>query len=156
MNDDHVTTLAGVMDQLMLLARGDVAAAVKDATGATPKVTRYQPRQPNGPAIWHERRSSPTNEPDTEFVRDTLNLAVIFAVHHSDGDAEAIPLEAMLDRARVIYDTESKKSRPLGGVHYARRAFLEPPTPTWIDGVPLLTSGIVLQIRIEHRVIRVR
>lgn len=146
-----VTSIEGVMDALSTVAEGPVAAALQERTGRRPQVRRYRPRRPNTPAVWHERRPSRAVEPDISTVRDVLTLAVILAVRHGEEDVESLPLEQALDDARAIYDDEARGRYPLGGVHRLRRVALEAPTPTLIDDVPLLTSGVVLEIQIERR-----
>jgi hypothetical protein len=143
-------TLNGVMDGLLDLAAGPVADALKAAStrSQTVKVTRYQPRKPNAPAIWHERRPGRNDLIDTEHDQTELYVAVILALKHGEQDTESEELERAIDAALAIYREALSQRGALNWVHRADVTGLEPPTPTEINGVPLLTSGIVLRLRI--------
>lgn len=139
-------TLSGLMDGLAELTGGPVAEAFAAAVGEDPEVTRYQPISPNVPAIWHERRPSRNDFADTGHDRTELYIAVILALKHEDGDTEGALLERAVDAAEDIYRRTLRARHPL--IHEARIVNLEPPTPTTIGGIALLTSGIVLRARL--------
>jgi hypothetical protein len=143
-------TLNGVMDGLMALAEGPVAAAFKAATAKqrTPQVTRYRPIKPNVPAIWHERRPGRVDPADTAHDMSEIYVAVTLAIAHGDANSSGDWLEQAVDAAQAIYRTELRKRGALNWVHHARLTNLEPPTPTVIDGVELLTAGLVIRLRL--------
>jgi hypothetical protein len=147
------TTLNGVMDSLAELAAGSVADALKaaDPQHRVVQVTRYMPRRPNAPAIWHERRPGRNAAVDTAHDRAEVYVAVILALNHGEQDLEAIALERAIDAALDVYRQAVAQRGALNNVHRADVTNLEPPTPTVINDVPLLTSGIVLRLRIDAR-----
>ena len=148
---DRGRTLHGAMDGLLALAEGPVAAAFRDATsgGYEPTVSRYRPFKPNAPAIWHERRPSRVAPVDLGWDRTELYLAVTLAVFHRDGQTEGEDLEKALDAAQTIYRVASHTRGALNWAHRVEITNLEPPTPTAINAVPLLTGGIVLRVELD-------
>jgi hypothetical protein len=148
---DRGRTLNGAMDGLMTLAEGPVATAFREAMARrrAPKVTRYRPLKPNAPAIWHERRPGRVDPVDTAHDRSELYVAVILALEHADGTTDGEQLEIAADAAQAIYRRELRKRGAVNWVHQARLVNIEPPTPTVIDQVALMTTGLVIRVRID-------
>lgn len=143
-------TINGAMDALMTLAVEKVKPRVGEIITTPLHVTRYQPRQPNHPALWHEARPSLAVAADTAHERVRLFVAVMLAVNHGDQDQAPELIEQILDVALDVYPAALAERGSLG-VHAARMVSVEQPTPTNVNGVSLLTAGVVLRIDLHRR-----
>lgn len=139
-----------LMGALTEFAETEVAPAVNDALGLTEPlvVSRYQPRNANMPALWHERRTGTSVGLDTNTSRDVVYVAVMVAARWSDEGRAEEQTETMLDVVRELYSKKARERLPFG-VHRVKRFGVEIPTPTSINDVVVIVAGVVLEVHLD-------